>query len=249
MENQIAIEVKNVSKIFPTNYKMARLQLKSIVYEAIFGYKNKDILKENQIYALKNINFSVQKNEKIAILGTNGSGKSTLLKMLNGIYMPDAGEININGTLGGILELSSGFKPELTGLDNIYLKLGIQGKVTSELEQTVKEIIEFSEMENQINMPFKNYSSGMKSKLGFAISSAMKPDILILDEVFAAGDKKFREKSGKRIREMCDNMTTILVSHNMQIIKNIANRVIVLKNGQIVFDGATEEGITYYQRQ
>lgn len=248
MENQIAIDVKNVSKIFPTNYKMARLQLKSIIYEAVFGYKDKDKLKENQIYALKDITFSVRKNEKIAILGTNGSGKSTLLKMLNGIYMPDAGEIQIDGTLGGILELSSGFKPELSGLDNIYLKLGFQGKITSELEQVVKEIIEFSEMENLIHMPFKNYSSGMKSKLGFAISSAMKPDILILDEVFAAGDKKFREKSGKRIREMCENMTTILVSHNMQIIKNIANRVIVLKNGHIVFDGPTEEGIAYYQK-
>jgi len=189
---------------------------------------------------------SIGKNEKLAILGPNGSGKSTLLKMLSGIYLPDQGMIRIKGTISSILELSSGFKPELSGLENIYLKFALMGKSKEEVDNVVEEVIEFSELEEFMETPLKHYSSGMKSKLGFSIVTHMNSDILILDEVFAAGDKKFRKKSEKRIRELYQNRTTILVSHNMGVVKDVAERVIVLKKGSLVFDGNVEDGIAFY---
>lgn len=246
MKENNVIEVNNLSKIFSKNYKSARGKVKKLFFETIFSRKHSLELSEGQFYVLKDISFSVKKNEKLAILGPNGSGKSTLLKLLNGIYMPDAGEISINGNVSSILELSSGFKPGLSGLDNIHLKLSIQGKNKKEIDEMLDEIIEFSELEDFINTPMKNYSSGMKSKLGFSIVTAITPDILILDEVFAAGDKKFREKSKSRIKELYENVTTIIVSHNMKLVEEIADRVIVIKKGQIVFDGEPLEGTKFY---
>ena len=246
MDNTNVIEVNNISKIFSKNHKSARSQLKKMLFENYFGCKEKNVSEEGEFWALKNISFSVKKNEKLAILGPNGSGKSTLLKMLNGIYMPDEGEIRAEGLISSILELSTGFNPELSGRDNIYLKFSLQGKVEEEVNAIIDDVIAFSELEEFMDTPLNHYSSGMKSKLGFAIVSSMDPEILILDEVFAAGDKKFREKSEKRIKELYENTTTILVTHSMGIVKDIADRVIVLKKGELVFDGDPEEGITFY---
>lgn len=246
MKNTNVIEVNNASKIFSKNYKSARQQLKKIFFENFFGCHDKLALKKDEFWALRNVSFSVKKNEKLAILGPNGSGKSTLLKMLNGIYMPEEGEIKINGIISSVLELSTGFKAELSGLDNIYLKFSLQGKKKDEVDAIIDEVIAFSELEEFMDTPLKHYSSGMKSKLGFAIVSSMNPEILILDEVFAAGDKKFREKSEKRIKELYENTTTILVSHSMKIVRDVADRVIVLKKGELVFEGEPEKGIAFY---
>lgn len=246
MNTNNIIEVINVSKVFSSNYKSARNKIKHMFFDTLFSKKINRELEKGQFYALKDVSFSVRKNEKLAILGPNGSGKSTLLKMLNGIYMPENGEIRIDGEVGGILELSSGFKPELSGLENIYLKLGLQGKDKEYVDNILDEIVKFSELEEFIEMPMKNYSSGMKSKLGFSIVSAVQPDILILDEVFAAGDKKFRDKSRKRIKDLYQNTTTILVSHNMRLIEEIADRVIILQKGQIVFEGNPKDGAVFY---
>lgn len=246
MEQATVIEVNDVSKIFTKNQRSARQQLKKILFENYFGCTETVALKKDEFWALHNVSFSVKKNEKLAILGPNGSGKSTLLKMLNGIYMPDEGTISINGMISSVLELSTGFNPELSGLDNIYLKFSLQAKKKEEVDKIVNDVIAFSELEEFIDTPLKHYSSGMRSKLGFAIVSSMEPEILILDEVFAAGDKKFREKSEKKIRELYQNTTTILVSHDMGVVADIADRVIVLKKGEIVFNGNTEEGITFY---
>ncbi len=246
MDKTNVIEVNNISKIFSKNHKSARLQLKKMLFENYFGCQEKNVSEEGEFWALKNISFSVKKNEKLAILGPNGSGKSTLLKMLNGIYMPDEGEIRIEGLISSILELSTGFNPELSGRDNIYLKFSLQGKVEEEVDAIIDEVIAFSELEEFMDTPLKHYSSGMKSKLGFAIVSSMDPEILILDEVFAAGDKKFREKSEKRIKELYENTTTILVTHSMGIVRDIADRVIVLKKGELVFNGSPKDGIKFY---
>ncbi|MEA2049084.1 MAG: ABC transporter ATP-binding protein [Campylobacterota bacterium] len=246
MDKTNVIEVNNISKIFSKNHKSARHQLKKVLFENYFGCKEKNVLDEGEFLALKNVSFSVRKNEKLAILGPNGSGKSTLLKMLNGIYMPDEGEIRVNGLLSSILELSTGFNPELSGRDNIYLKFSLQGKVEEEVNNIIDDVIAFSELEEFMDTPLAHYSSGMKSKLGFSIVSSMNPEILILDEVFAAGDKKFREKSEKRIKELYQNTTTILVTHSMEIVKDIADRVIVLKKGELVFDGEPDDGIKFY---
>ena len=188
----------------------------------------------------------IKENEKLAILGPNGSGKSTLLKMLNGIYMPNEGQITVEGNISSVLELSSGFKPELSGYENIYLKFALMGKRKEEVDTIIEEVIAFSELEEFMDTPLKHYSSGMKSKLGFSIVSNMRPEILILDEVFAAGDKKFRAKSEARIKELYQNTTTILVTHSMSIVKDVADRVIVLKKGEKVFDGDVKQGIEYY---
>ena len=246
MQEKNVIEVNDVTKVFSKNHKSARVQLKKILKESFFGCTNISKLKEGEFEALKNLSFSVKRNEKLAILGPNGSGKSTLLKMLNGIYMPDKGEIQIEGVVSSVLELSTGFKPELSGLDNIYLKFSLQGKTREEVDEILDEVIEFSELKEFMDTPLKHYSSGMKSKLGFSIVSSMNPEILILDEVFAAGDQKFRIKSEQRIKELYQNTTTILVTHSMHIVRDVADRVIVLKKGQKVFDGGVEEGIKFY---
>ncbi len=244
--NTNVIEVSNVSKVFSRNYKSARHQIKQIFIENIFGCQDKNELNKDEFWALRDVSFTVKKNEKLAILGPNGSGKSTLLKMLNGIYMPDKGEIKIHGDISSILELSTGFKHELTGLENIYLKFSLLGKTKQQVDQVLESVIAFSELQEFMDTPLKHYSSGMKSKLGFAIVTSMDPEILILDEVFAAGDKKFREKSEERIKELYKNTTTILVTHSMGIVRDIADRVIVLKKGEMVFNGDTEGGISFY---
>lgn len=244
-ENNV-IEINNISKKFNKNISSSKKELKELFLNTIFNKKMHEDLSKDEFYALKNISFNIKKDEKVAILGPNGSGKSTLLKMLNGIYLPDDGEIKIKGTLSSILELSTGFNQELTGLDNIYLKFALQGKTKEEVDAILDEVIEFSELKEFMNTPLKNYSSGMKSKLGFSIVSHMYADILILDEVFAAGDKKFREKSEKKIKELYENTTTILVSHSMGIVKDVADRVIVINKGILEFDGSTNDGIEYY---
>lgn len=241
------IKLENVSKIFSKNHKSARHQLINIFKESFLGCTDKIKLQKDEFKALDNVSFSVHKNDKLAVLGPNGSGKSTLLKMLSGIYLPDEGSITVNGNISSVLELSSGFKPELSGYENIYLKFALLGRRKEEVDKIIDEVITFSELEEFIDTPLKHYSSGMKSKLGFAIVTSIKPDILILDEVFAAGDKKFRAKSEARIKELYMNSTTILVTHSMSIVKDIANRVIILKKGKKVFDGDVISGIKHYQ--
>jgi len=244
--NDIVIELNNVSKIFSKNYKSARIQLTNILKESFLGCPEKYTLQKGEFWALKNISFTIKRNEKVAILGSNGSGKSTLLKMLNGIYLPNQGEININGNISSVLELSSGFKAELSGHENIYLKFALLGKKKEEVDKIINDIISFSELEDFMETPLKHYSSGMKSKLGFAIVTSIIPEILILDEVFAAGDKKFRIKSEERIKELYQSTTTILVTHSMKIVKDVADRVIILQKGEKVFDGGVGEGIKFY---
>ena len=246
MNSENVIEVNNVSKVFSRNYKSARHQLKQMYLENLFGCSDKTTLDKDEFWALKDVSFSVKRNEKLAILGPNGSGKSTLLKMLNGIYMPDDGEILVNGTISSVLELSTGFKPNLTGRENIYLKFSLMGKKKDDVEAIIEEVIDFSELRDFMGTALKHYSSGMKSKLGFAIVTSMDPEILILDEVFAAGDKKFREKSEARIKELYQETTTILVTHSMGIVKDVADRVVVLQKGKLVFDGLPDDGITFY---
>jgi len=241
------IEIENVSKIFSKNYKSARTQIKQIFLDIFLGCKNHTRTRKGEFFALTDVSFSIKKNEKIAILGPNGSGKSTLLKMLSGIYLPDNGEICVEGVVNSILELSTGFKPILSGRENIYLKFAMMGKNKEEVDEIIESIITFSELEDHIDTPFKYYSSGMKSKLGFSIVTSMKPEIIILDEVFAAGDKKFRIKSAAKMKELYETTTTILVTHSMGIVKEMADRVIVLEKGKKVYDGEVLEGIQYYE--
>ena len=241
-----AVEIENVSKIFSKNYKSSRVQLKKIFLENFIGCKDTTKLAKDEFYALKDLDLVIEKNERVAVLGPNGSGKSTLMKMLSGIYMPDVGEIRVDGKVSSILELSTGFKPELSGLENIYLKFAMMGRSKEEVDEIIEDVIELSELREFMDTPLKRYSSGMKSKLGFAIVTSITPEILILDEVFATGDKKFRKKSEERLKTLYENTTTILVSHSMGTVKKVATRVVVLNKGQKVFDGGVTEGIAFY---
>jgi ABC-type polysaccharide/polyol phosphate transport system ATPase subunit len=243
-----AIEVRNVSKKYAKNYKSAFNLLKYDLLNSFLKRNLKDLTcNKNEFLVLKDISFNVKEGERVAILGHNGAGKSTLLKMLYGIILPDKGEIRINGEVGGILELGGGLKKVLSGRENIKLIASYYNKSEDETQKIIDEVIEFTELGDFIDSPVNFYSSGMKAKLSFALYLYMNPDILILDEVFAAGDKKFKEKAKKKMFDLIYNTTTILVSHNTSIVKEVAQRVIVLKKGKKIFDGSVEEGIKIYK--
>jgi ABC-type polysaccharide/polyol phosphate transport system ATPase subunit len=247
MKSENVIEFDCASKVFSRNYRSARYQLALILRDAFLGCRDKSSLNEGEFWALKDVTLEVRKNENVAILGPNGSGKSTLLKMISGIYLPDNGKVSVRGSISSILELSTGFKPELSGRENIYLKFSLMGKSKDEVDAVIHEVIAFSQLDEFMDTPLKHYSSGMRSKLGFSIVTQFRPEILILDEVFAAGDKHFRKKSQERMNSFYESTTTIVVSHNMEIVRQIADRVIVMQKGQKVYDGQVQEGIAYYE--
>jgi len=243
------IKVKSVSKKYAKNYKSALSLLKHDFFKSFKCVKEEPSLSCNksEFKVLDNVNFEVKNGDKLAILGNNGAGKSTLLKMIFGIILPDRGTIEIEGIVGGILELGGGFKQQLSGRENIYLIGSLYNKSKQEIDEIVDEVIEFTGLEEFIDSPVSFYSSGMKSKLSFALYLYMKPDILILDEVFAAGDKNFRTKAKEKLMELIESTTTILVSHNLGIVKEIANRVLILQKGKIIFDGDVAEGLEIYK--
>lgn len=197
-------------------------------------------------FALNGVSLTLKRGETLGIIGRNGHGKSTLLKIIAGVIQPTGGTVSKRGRIAAILEVTSGLKPELTGLENIMLNLRINGFTGSGLEQKVKEITEFAELSEHINQPVKTYSSGMKSRLGFAVASSVEPDILILDEVLAVGDFVFRQKCLSKINSMRENMSVIFVSHSMNDIRMFCDRVMVMQKGCAVFDGTPDEAIELY---
>ncbi|MBQ8228750.1 MAG: ABC transporter ATP-binding protein [Clostridia bacterium] len=198
-------------------------------------------------YALNGVTFQVRKGEKVGIIGKNGAGKSTLLKVLSRITEPSDGRIEMLGKLSAMLEVGTGFNGELTGRENIYLNGAILGMTKEEIDSKLDAIIEFSEVGRFIDTPVKRYSSGMFVRLAFAVASNLDPDILIVDEVLAVGDTKFQRKCIDKMMNIADSGKTILyVSHQMQTIQQLCDRVIVLKEGKVVYDGDVEKGIEIY---
>ena len=201
-------------------------------------------------WALSDVSFKVTKGENVGIIGLNGAGKSTLLKVLSRITYPTTGSADIYGRLGALLEVGTGFHPELTGRENVYLYGAILGMRKWEISKKFDSIIEFAELAKFIDTPVKRYSSGMYVRLAFSVAGHLEPDILVLDEVLAVGDLPFQRKCMELTKQLQQRDATILfVSHNMNSIKTMCQRVIYLKKGQIVFDGSTEEGIGLYQRE
>ena len=184
----------------------------------------------------------MHKGDKLGILGFNGAGKSTLLKILAGIYEPTYGKITINGKVAPLLELSAGFDKNYTGKNNIYLNGAFLSMDKDFLDEKFDEIVEFSELGEFINYPVKNYSSGMRAKLGFSIATLIEPDILIVDEILSVGDIKFRKKSSEKINElMAEGVTVLLVSHSINQIRKICNKCIWIESGRIVMEGPSDE--------
>lgn len=232
MRDDVAISVQNVTMSFQLNKEKVD-NLKEFVIKLI-THK----LEYKKFHALSNISFDVKKGEHLAILGFNGAGKSTLLKTIVGVYKPTTGKIEKCGVIAPLLELGAGFDPNYSGKENIFLYGAILGYSREYIESKYDEIVEFSELGNFINVPLKNYSSGMRARLGFSIATAVEPDVLILDEVLSVGDAKFRTKSLKKVQSMFEKGVTVLfVSHSIDQVKAICDTAILLDHGKIIAQG------------
>lgn len=210
----------------------------------------KNEIRYQEFWALKDISFKVSKGDRLGILGLNGAGKSTLLKIIAGVLKASEGELQVQGKIVPLLELGAGFDAQYTGVENIYLYGAVLGYPREFINEKFNEIVEFSELGDFINVPVKNYSSGMKARLGFSIATIMDPEILILDEVLSVGDAKFRKKSEKRILDMFEKGVTVLfVSHSIEQIRRICNRAIILDKGELVADGPVEEICNLYEEK
>lgn len=209
---------------------------------------SKEYEKGDIFLALDDINLEVRRGERIGIIGANGAGKSTLLKLLSRITSPTSGTIAFRGRIASMLEVGTGFHPELTGRENVYLNGAILGMNRDEVSAKIDEIIGFSECEQFIDTPVKRYSSGMFVKLAFAVAAHLDAEILIMDEVLAVGDMKFQRKCIKKMRELAEteNRTVLYVSHNMNTIQDLCNRCLVLEHGKKIYDGSVDEAIRYY---
>lgn len=193
-----------------------------------------------EFLALKNINFTVKRGESWGLIGKNGSGKSTLLKLISGIIRPYQGNVTVNGSISPLIELGAGFDPELTARENIFLNGALLGYSKIFIESHFQEIVDFAELNDFIDVPIKNFSSGMSARLGFAIATVQKPDILIVDEVLAVGDFSFQQKCKERMENLLSNGTTLLfVSHSIEQVKELCSKAIWIDNGEVRAIGET----------
>lgn len=243
-DRPVVIDVDHIDMEFILN-KQKVDNLKEFVIRKIKGN-----IEVSKFKALDDITFQVRKGERLAIMGLNGAGKSTLLKAIVGVYKPTAGKVTKHGVMAPLIELGAGFDPEYTGKENIYLYGAILGYSREFLDTKIQDIIDFSELGDFINVPLKNYSSGMKSRLGFSIATAVEPDILILDEVLSVGDAKFRRKSLAKVQSMFDHGVTVLfVSHSIDQVLAICDRAILLQKGKIIAEGTAEEVAVVYEEK
>ena len=233
--NETIIEVKDVSMHF--NLMVERIDsIKEYIIKLVKGN-----LLYNDFVALSHVSFTVKKGEIVGLVGLNGAGKSTLLKIIAGVLKPTEGRVVTRGTIAPLIEVGAGFDPELTARENIYLNGAILGHDRKFMDSKFDEIIDFAELRNFVDVPVKNFSSGMYARLGFAIATMVQPDILIVDEVLSVGDYKFQQKCEKRIKEMIQNgVTIILVSHEIKLIQKLCTKVIWLEHGSVKDIGNAE---------
>lgn len=237
IDSDIAINVEHLTMEFKvSNDKIDTLK------EYFIRTIKRDKGESKKVKVLDDISFTVKRGEKLGILGFNGAGKSTLLRIIAGIYEPSDGQITINGKIAPLLELSAGFDKNYSGKDNIYLNGALLSMSKEFLDAKYDEIVEYSELGDYINFPVKNYSKGMKAKLGFSIATLIDPDILIIDEILSVGDIKFRKKSGEKLNEMmADGVTVLLVSHSINQVRRICDRCIWIDSGELIMEGEVNE--------
>jgi len=237
-----ALVVQDVSILFNLSKENVD-NLKELLIKKIKGEK----IRFNEFWALKNINFELNKGDRLGILGLNGAGKSTLLKIIAGVYKPTTGKVTRHGHIAPMIELGAGFDPNYTGRENIFLYGSVLGFSRDFLESKYEEILEFSELGDFIDVPIKNYSSGMRARLGFSIATVVEPEILILDEVLSVGDAKFRKKCEKKMQGMFDHGVTVLfVSHSLEQVKRLCNKAILLEHGELIAQGDIQEVAAIY---
>lgn len=207
-------------------------------------------LRYTEFWALKDVSFQVEKGDRVGILGFNGAGKSTLLKVIAGVLKVTKGSIKIKGNVVPLLELGAGFDKEYTGAENIYLYGAMLGYSKKFIRERYQEIIDFADIGKFINVPMKNYSSGMRARLGFAVATVVEPEILILDEVLSVGDARFRKKSEKKIKSMVEKGVTVLfVSHSIDQVRSLCNKAIILDKGTLLASGSVKEMCALYEKK
>jgi ABC-type polysaccharide/polyol phosphate transport system ATPase subunit len=215
--------------------------------EAVLG-RFRHLKAVDEFWALRGVTFEVHRGESVGIIGANGSGKSTLLKITAGILRQTEGRVAVEGRIAPMIELAAGFDPDLTGRDNVFLNGVLMGHTRREMAAKFDRIVEFAELQEFIDMPVKNYSSGMYARLGFAIAADVEPEILIIDEVLAVGDERFQQKCVERIQEIKKSGCTIFyVSHAMESVSELCERVLVMDRGTLAFDGGAAPAIARYR--
>lgn len=249
------IKVENLSKQYKLGGEKKRYSTfrESLIDAARFplnAFRRKKETGENKFWALKDINFEVTPGEVVGIIGRNGAGKSTLLKVLSRITEPTKGRIELYGRVGSLLEVGTGFHPELTGRENIYLNGAILGMRREEIHKKFDEIVDFAEVEMFLDTSVKHYSSGMYTRLAFAVAANLEPEVLVVDEVLAVGDAEFQKKCLGKMKSVSDKegRTVLFVSHNMSAVKSICQRGILLKSGAMEFDGAANAAVDFYMQ-
>ena len=242
------IEIKDVSMKFNLGIEKGISLKETFINFFSFNKKKK---KKEYFYALKNVSFNVEKGEVIGLIGSNGAGKSTLLKVVSGVMKPTKGKVIVNGVISPMIELGAGFDPELTARENIYLNGAVLGYSKQFLDEKFESIVEFSELRDFLDVPVKNFSSGMTAKLAFSIATIVDPEILIVDEILSVGDIKFQEKSKQKMMELIKGGTTVLyVSHSLESIKALCTKVVWIEHGEVVKIGDTKEVCDeYYKKQ
>jgi lipopolysaccharide transport system ATP-binding protein len=254
--NDIAIRVERLGKRYRIGARQERAttllgRLKDLAVSP-FDYLSSTLRgpsEEEILWALRDVSFEVKRGEVVGIIGRNGAGKSTLLKILSRITEPTKGFAEINGRVGSLLEVGTGFHPQLTGRENIYLNGAILGMKKAEMDRQFDEMVAFAEIDKFIDTPVKRYSSGMYVRLAFAVAAHLEPEILLVDEVLAVGDVAFQKKCLGKMGEVAEGGRTVLfVSHNMVAIRNLCKKSIVLENGKQLFSGTTDDAISHYNK-
>jgi len=237
-EKDIAIRFDHVTKEYKL-YKNDKARFRGL-------FNKKIAYKTNR--AVNDLSFTIKRGEAVSLIGRNGAGKSTILKIITGVTYPTSGTVDVNGKISALLELSAGFDAEFTGRENIYLKCELKGMSREEIAKMEPDIVEFADLGEYIDQPLRSYSSGMKARLGFAISVNVKPDILIVDEALSVGDRNFRKKCTNRVREIMsdESVTLLFVTHSLDAAKDFCKRGIVLDRGKMLFDGDIEEAVAFY---
>lgn len=248
-DNEAVIEINDVSKKFCRNLKRSLFYgLSDIATELTGRTRKSDTLRSKEFWALKDVTFKLRKGEALGLVGSNGAGKSTLLRIISGLIKPDTGSIKIKGRVAPLIALGAGFNPILSGRENIYANMSILGLSTQQIRERFEEVVDFAEIAEAIDAPVQTYSSGMAARLGFACAVHIEPDILLIDEVLAVGDIKFKMKCHRKLAEIRKKGTAfILVSHNSHSILNVCESSVYLRKGQLITYGQTESVVRKYE--